>query len=122
MAMSSQPQTTDRPRSTNDTSTSPTRAGAAVTQRPMLLFFYSQTSGRSRKAEGFLAQVLQRRRNHDTFSRVRIDYQSRPELAAHCGVEQAPAIVVVEGKHVRARLEQPRGCNDIQVLLEPWLK
>ena len=36
--------------------------------RPMLLFFFEQTSGPCRRAEGYLAQVLQRRSNHDTFA------------------------------------------------------
>ena len=49
--------------------------------RPKLLFFYSESSGRSRRAEGFLAQVLQRRRNHDTFQLYRIDYNARPDEA-----------------------------------------
>jgi hypothetical protein len=33
---------------------------------PGLLFFHSPTEGSSRRVEGFLAQVLQRRRNHET--------------------------------------------------------
>ena len=92
-----------------------------VVHKPTLLFFYSPTSGRSRRAEGFLAQVLQRRRNHDTFSLIRIDYDDHAELAARCGVEQAPAIVVVERKQVLGRLEHPRGCREIHSLLAPWL-
>jgi hypothetical protein len=38
------------------------------------------------------------------------------------GVELLPAIVVIEAKRVRARLEQPRGCVDIKELLAQWLK
>lgn len=91
-------------------------------QRPMLLFFYSPTSGASRRAEGFLAQVLQRRRNHDTFAIRRIDSDSRPDLADRFGIEQVPALLVVEDKRVRAKIEQPRGCVEIQALLGPWLK
>ena len=37
-----------------------------------LAFFFSPRSGRSRRAEGYLAEVLQRRRNHDTFKVVRV--------------------------------------------------
>ena len=88
----------------------------------MLLFFYSPTSGGSRRAEGFLAQVLQRRRNHDTFTLRRIEYESNPDLASRLGIERAPTIVVVEEKRVRCRLEHPRGCRDIQEVLAPWLK
>ncbi|HEY8028551.1 MAG TPA: thioredoxin family protein [Gaiellaceae bacterium] len=103
-------------------STGPEPDGAAVAQKPILLFFYSPTSGGSRRAEGFLAQVLQRRRNHDTFTLHRIDCEARHDLVTRCGIEHTPAIVVVEGRRVRAKLEQPRGCRDIQELLAPWLK
>jgi thioredoxin-like negative regulator of GroEL len=97
-------------------------SSGVVETKPLLLFFYSPTSGRSRRAEGFLAQVLQRRRNHDTFSLTRLEYEAHADLAARCRVEQPPAIVVVEAKRVRARLEEPRGCADIQSVLAPWLK
>jgi thioredoxin-like negative regulator of GroEL len=90
--------------------------------KPTLVFFYSPTSGGSRRAEGFLAQVLQRRRNHDTFTLRRVDYEARPELAARLGVESTPAIVVIDARRVRARLERPRGCADLQAALAPWLK
>jgi thioredoxin-like negative regulator of GroEL len=49
-------------------------------QRPKLVLFFSSTSGRSRRAEGHLAQVLQRRRNHDTFQIVRVNADQRPDL------------------------------------------
>lgn len=90
--------------------------------KPTLVFFYSPTSGGSRGAEGFLARVLQRRRNHDTFALRRVDYEARPDLAARLGVESAPAIVVIEARQVRARLERPRGCAELQVALAPWLR
>ena len=99
-----------------------TRAATEIAHKPMLLFFYTPTSGGSRRAEGFLAQVLQRRRNHDTFTLHRMDYESRPELASRCGIARTPAIVVVEGRRIRRRLEQPRGCRELQSLLTPWLK
>lgn len=90
--------------------------------RPTLVFLYSPTSGGSRRAEGFLAQVLQRRRNHETFTLRRVNYEEQPDLAARLGVESAPAIVVIEEKRVRARLERPRGCAELTVALAPWLK
>lgn len=90
--------------------------------KPTLVFFYSPTSGSSRRTEGFLAQVLQRRRNHDTFAVKRVDYDARPDLAARLGIESAPAIVVIEARRVRARLERPRGCAELQMALAPWLK
>lgn len=89
--------------------------------KPTLAFFYSSTSGRSRRAEGFLAQVLQRRQNHETFTLHKIEFETHRDLADRLGVEDAPAIVVVEERRVRARLERPRGCVDITALLAPWL-
>ena len=93
----------------------------AVQPKPTLVFFYSPKSGSSRRTEGFLAQVLQRRRNHHTFTVRRLDYDEHAELADRLGVQRSPALVVVEAKRVRARLEQPRGCADITTTLAPWL-
>ena len=90
--------------------------------KPILVFLYSPTSGGSRRAEGFLAQVLQRRRNHDTFDLRRVNFEERPDLAARLGVYSAPAIVVIDGNWVRARLERPRGCAELSTALAPWLR
>jgi hypothetical protein len=65
---------------------------------------------------------LQRRRSHDTFALREIEYETHLDLATRLGVEQPPALVVIEEKRVRGRLEQPRGCAQITALLEPWLK
>lgn len=66
--------------------------------------------------------MLQRRRNHTTFMLRRVDYDACPELARRYAIEQPPAIVVLEGTTVRARLERPRGCAEIQSVLAPWLR
>jgi thioredoxin-like negative regulator of GroEL len=92
-----------------------------VTQ-PRLIFFTSSVSGQCRRVEGFLAQVLQRRRNHGTFRLLVVDEDERPELVKRFGIEVLPTLVVVEGRSQRARLEQPRGCRDIERLLSPWLR
>ena len=89
---------------------------------PGLVFFYSPVSGSCRRVEGFLAQVLQRRRNHGTFKLYRVDEQERPDLVQRFAVETTPTLVVVEDKVVRARLEKPRGCREIESFLAPWLK
>jgi thiol-disulfide isomerase/thioredoxin len=97
-------------------------AAASTTEQPGLVFFYSPVSGSCRRAEGFLAQVLQRRRNHGTFKLYRVDEQERPDLVERFGVATMPTLVVVEDKVVRARLERPRGCREIESFLAPWLK
>jgi thioredoxin-like negative regulator of GroEL len=94
----------------------------SVGAKPGLVFFYSPLSGNCRRVDGFLAQVLQRRRNHGTFKLYRVDEQERPDLIERFGVDRTPALVVVEGKLVRARLEKPRGCREIEDFLAPWLK
>ena len=57
----------------------PTTAPASAPPKPALLFFFDPRSGRSRRADGFLAQVLQHRRNHDTFRLYRIDVTKHPD-------------------------------------------
>jgi thioredoxin-like negative regulator of GroEL len=92
------------------------------TDRPRLVFFHARNSGRSRRVEGYLSQVLQRRRNHESFRLYHIDVDEQAELAERFCVRDVPTIVVVEGKRVRGRLESPRGCRDIELLLAPWLR
>jgi hypothetical protein len=90
-------------------------------ERPRLVFFYSPLSGRCRRVEGFIAQVLQRRRNHDTFDLVRVSIDRRPDLAEKFRVEQVPTICVVVGRKLRRRIVAPRGCRELERELEPWL-
>lgn len=89
--------------------------------QPRLVFFHSELSGHCRRVEGFLAQVLQRRRNHSTFKLYRVEETARPDLIERFGIEAMPTLVVVEGKLVRATLERPRGAREIERFLAPWL-
>jgi thioredoxin-like negative regulator of GroEL len=100
-----------------------TAAAAAVeTEPPRLVFFYDERSGRSRRAEGFLAHVLQRRGNQKTFRILRVEVGQRPDLADRFRIGSAPTLLVVADKRVQARLECPRGARDIELLLRPWLR
>ena len=101
-----------------------TAAATAGIERetPRLLFFHDQRSGKSRRADGFLAQVLQRRGNHQTFVIHRVDVTERPDLAERFQIAATPTLLVVEDKKVQARLESPTGCKDIELLLQPWLR
>jgi thioredoxin-like negative regulator of GroEL len=89
--------------------------------KPGLVFFHSAVSGKCRRVEGYIAQVLQRRRNHDTFKYYAVAREQRPDLVEKFGIVQMPTLVVVEEKVVRARLESPRGCREIETFLAPWL-
>ena len=98
------------------------RDGRDGRDRPRLVFFHARNSGRSRRVEGYLSQVLQRRRNHESFLLHHVDVDEHPELAERFRVDGVPTIVVVQDKRVRGRLESPRGCRDIEQLLAPWLR
>jgi thioredoxin-like negative regulator of GroEL len=98
------------------------QAGPEHLERPRLVFFYSPLSGRCRRVEGYLAQVLQRRRNHDTFEVVRVPVDSRPDLAERFGIESVPTVLVVEGRRIKRRIEEPRGCRELEGKLQPWLR
>jgi hypothetical protein len=89
--------------------------------RPKLVFFYSPRSGRCRRVEGFVAQVLQRRRNHETFELVRVSVDERPDLAERFGAETVPTLCVVEGRRLQKRIAAPRGCRELERELAPWL-
>jgi thioredoxin-like negative regulator of GroEL len=100
----------------------PQRLARKPTGKPTLVFFHSQLSGRCRRVEGFVAQVLQRRRNHDTFRVQRVAREKHPELFEHFRIEGVPALVVIEERSVQARLEAPKTCREIEAFLSPWLK
>jgi thioredoxin-like negative regulator of GroEL len=98
------------------------KTAAASETRPGLVFFYSTVSGRCRRVEAFLSQVLQRRHNHETFKLYRVAQEQRPDLVERFRVDDLPTLLVVQGKHVRGRLIRPRTAIDIQDFLEPWLQ
>jgi thioredoxin-like negative regulator of GroEL len=100
----------------------PAAARPASAERPRLILFISSVSGKCRRLEGYLAQVLQRRRNHDTFDLVRVAVDLRPELAERFRIDVVPTLVVVEDRKVRKRIVDPNGCRAIEVELAPWLR
>ncbi len=89
--------------------------------RPTLCFFYSPTSGPSRRVEAFLAHVLQRGKKHRTFAVQRVNCDEHPELAERYAVKQMPTLIVIENRRVLGRLEGRCGRRAIEELLEPWL-
>jgi thioredoxin 1 len=119
--MSNVPGPSPRPRRVLREVTGPMESMSLNGSRPGLVFFHSSVSGQCRRVEGFLAQVLQRRRNHGTFRLYRVDEEERPDLLQRFGVLSVPTLVVLQDKHVQARLERPRGCREIERFLAPWL-
>ena len=97
------------------------RTPLAGADRPTLCFFYSPTSGPSRRVEAFLAHVLQRGKNHRTFAVQRVNCDEHPELVERYAVKRMPTLIVIENRRVLGRLEGPCGRREIEELLEPWL-
>jgi thioredoxin-like negative regulator of GroEL len=96
-------------------------AGRVAPSRPRLVFFHSKLSGRCRRVEGFVAQVLQRRKNHGTFVLHEVDVEERPDLVERFRIDEVPTLLVVSDRRVQGRLTHPRGCRDIEDMLKPWL-
>ena len=94
---------------------------STLVERPRLVFFTSTVSGPCRRIEGYLAQVLQRGRNHQTFHFTSVAREKRPDLVEKFRVVTMPTLVVIEDRKVRARLEGSFGCPEIESFLEPWL-
>ena len=101
---------------------SSTHARSAPEVTPRLVVFYSPTSGRRRRVEGFLAQVLQHRRNHDSFKLVRVSVDERPDLAERFGIERVPTLCVVEDGRLAKRIPEPQGARHLQRELSRWLQ
>ena len=98
-----------------------TEPAVRLRESPRLVFFYSPLSGRCRRVEGFIAQVLQRRRNHDTFELVRVPVDKRPDLAKKFGIDEVPTICIVQDRKLRKRIVAPRGCRELEQELDKWL-
>jgi hypothetical protein len=90
--------------------------------RPRLLVFSDARDGKARRVDGYLAQVLQRRGNHETFIVHRVEITERADLVERFGISTSPALVVVDQRHMRGKLERPRNAIEIQSLLAPWLR
>jgi thioredoxin-like negative regulator of GroEL len=88
---------------------------------PRLVVFHSKRSGHSRRVEGYLSQVLQRRGNHESFRLRFVEISEYPDLAEQFKVDAVPTLVVIDGNQVSGRLVSPRGCREIEEALAPWL-
>ncbi|HZQ82028.1 MAG TPA: thioredoxin family protein [Gaiellaceae bacterium] len=89
---------------------------------PKLLVFESKRSGECRQLRARLAQVLQRRSNHDTFQIVPVDVDARPDLAERFRIHAIPTLIVVDEHVVRGRLPGGATAKQIADFLQPWLR
>ncbi len=101
----------------------PTRhaAPATKTKAPLLLLFAEYTSGQSRRMDGFVAHVLQRRHNHASFRYRIVLREQRPDLFERFHVDDVPTLVVIDDGAVQARLAGYHRPSAVEELLAPWL-
>ncbi len=84
--------------------------------RTLLVFFTSRTSGPARRMESLLAHIA--RKERDQLEIKKVDVDERPELAERFRISQVPALALVRGKRVVARLEGRSTAPKIEALLE----
>jgi thioredoxin-like negative regulator of GroEL len=88
---------------------------------PILLLFAEYTSGQSRRLDGFVAHVLQRRHNHGSFRYRIVLREQRPDLFERFRISEVPTLVVIDDGAVQARLEGYHRPAAVEGLLAPWL-
>lgn len=102
-------------------SPAPTTTPRTATKPPLLLLFGEYTSGQSRRMDGFVAHVLQRRHNHGSFRYRIVLREQRPDLFERFHVDDAPTLLVVHDGAVQARLTGYHRPSAVEQLLAPWL-
>lgn len=83
------------------------------------MFFTSQRSGPARRMESLLAHIARKERENLAVKRVDVD--ERPDLAARFRIATVPALALVKGKRVVARLEGRATTPHIEAMLESYL-
>lgn len=105
---------------------SPTRAStlAATSTRfapatPILVFVWSRTCGHSRRMDSLVDHFV--RSNRDRVRLAKVEVSERPDLVERLGIEQAPAVVLLQGGREIARLEGRSSLPIIRDTIEPHL-
>jgi thioredoxin-like negative regulator of GroEL len=107
---------------TAEGSAAPQEISSATADKPKLVIFYSPNSGRCRRVDGFIAQTLQHRHNHDTFNIIRVSVDARPDLAERFRVTDLPTLLLIDQRKVQRRIGNPKSCRELARELAPWLR
>jgi thioredoxin 2 len=83
---------------------------------PMLVFFYSEKSGPSRRMDSLLAHVERRERERLRVRRVNAD--RHPRLVRKFSVERIPTLVFVKEQKAIDRIDGRASLSQIEKLLE----
>jgi thioredoxin 1 len=88
--------------------------------RALLVFFTSRRSGPARRMESLLAHIA--RKERETLRVRRVDVEERPDLAERFQIDVVPALALVKGKRVVARLEGRSTAPRIESMLDSHLR
>jgi thioredoxin-like negative regulator of GroEL len=86
----------------------------------MLVFFTSRKSGPARRMESLLAHIARKERT--TLAVKRVDVDERPDLAERFRVAEVPALALVKGTSVVARLEGRATAPKIDAMLDAHVR
>jgi thioredoxin len=89
-------------------------------ERTVLIFFTSRRSGPARRMESLLAHIARKEREHLAVRKVDVD--ERPDIAARFRVDAVPALALVKGRRVVARLEGRVTTPRIEAMLDSHLR
>ena len=53
---------------------------------------------------------------------ARVSADERRDLAERFRIDRVPTLLVADRRVVRGKLVEPRGCEEIQTFLAPWLE
>jgi thioredoxin-like negative regulator of GroEL len=87
--------------------------------RPLLVFFFSETSGPARRMESLLAHLERKERERMRLHRVDVD--RRPDLANRFSVSEVPTLVLVKERRIVDRLDGRVSSPRIEAMLEEHL-
>ena len=88
--------------------------------KPLLVFFTSQTSGPARRMESLLAHLA--RKERERLRVMRVDVEAQPELAEKFRVQTIPTLALVLRKRVVERHEGRASAPIIEAMLARHLE
>ena len=89
-------------------------------RKAVLLFFYSPSSGPSRRMDGIVSWLYVRERKHLRLHTINIDTQR--EIASRFDVSSVPALILLKGGRIVSRLDGRVTGQQIDEAMLPHLR
>jgi thioredoxin 2 len=87
--------------------------------RPLLVFFFSTSSGPCRRMESLLAHLA--RKERERLRTASVDVDAQPALAQRFQVQAVPTLVLVKGRRVVDRVTGRASAPRIERMVAPHL-